>query len=339
MGDLGPMQSSARIVRSAPCVVGAPKQITLIDTSLVAHRYHSQERISSTTDHNAFSDWLWTVLIGDIDTGFTRSAGLCELPRLISYCTIEKTVKDYYGTSRRKRKVFSTEITPFVQLPGGINIRCLIISRRPRGLPTAWYKGSMLMDYFAPSAGIMLRCSLHWHIPRLRIHCSASMSPRLIFRRYTEIRREDALSSPKSSGLSGGPLAAAIVLPVVFGSLLVVFTVLWYRRAQRRRVAEHDSAHAQQPVSADADAPHRVCRGPTQFPTAPTTPTFKKSAPAGTTLAPAIPPRAHAHQLTGPRGPAKRWLGGTRGSGGSRADPVLPRIQVPPTPQLLFNSD
>ncbi|KAI9456017.1 hypothetical protein BJY52DRAFT_607013 [Lactarius psammicola] len=181
-------------------------------------------------------------------------------------------------------------------------------------------------------------CSLHWHIPRLRIHCSASMSPRLIFRRYTEIRREDALSSPKSSGLSGGPLAAAIVLPVVFGSLLVVFTVLWYRRAQRRRVAEHDSAHAQQPVSADAVAPTESAAAQPNSPPPPPPPSKSPRPPEPPSRRPSLRERmrislpALAARLSG-------GSGGTRGSGGSRADPVLPRIQVPPTPQLLFNSD
>ncbi|KAH9020077.1 hypothetical protein EDB85DRAFT_2153302 [Lactarius pseudohatsudake] len=135
------------------------------------------------------------------------------------------------------------------------------------------------------------------------------MPPRLKILRYTEITNA---STTKSSSPSGGVLAAAIV-PIVLGASLL-------GRVHR----------------AVAQTPHTIDRIPTQF-APPPTPTLKESTPRAART-PAVHPRAHPQ--AGIPGLAARLSGssgGTRGSGGSRVDPVLPRAQAPPLP--FFNSD
>ncbi|KAH9169803.1 hypothetical protein EDB89DRAFT_1393328 [Lactarius sanguifluus] len=158
------------------------------------------------------------------------------------------------------------------------------------------------------------------------------MPPRLNILRYTEIR--DA-NTTKSSSPSGGVLAAAIVLPIVLGAtLLVVFTVLWHRRAQRRRAAQ------QRPVPTDADAPAEPTQSTTSLPNSPLPPPPPSKSPAPAPELPTRRPSIRERIRSSLPGLAARLSGssgGTRGSGGSRVDPVLPRTQAPPLP--FFNSD
>ncbi|KAH8977811.1 hypothetical protein EDB92DRAFT_1995248 [Lactarius akahatsu] len=155
------------------------------------------------------------------------------------------------------------------------------------------------------------------------------MSPRL---NILEIRNA---STTKSSSPSGGVLAAAIVLPIVLGaSLLVVFTVLWHRRVQRRRAAQ------QQPVSTDGDAPAEPTQSTASLPNSPLPPPPPSKSPLPAPEPPARRPSIRERIRSSLPGLAARLSGssgGTRGSGGSRVDPVLPRAQAPPLP--FFNSD
>ncbi|KAH9054687.1 hypothetical protein EDB87DRAFT_1767788 [Lactarius vividus] len=156
------------------------------------------------------------------------------------------------------------------------------------------------------------------------------MSPRFI--RNNEIRNA---STTKSSSPSGGVLAAAIVLPIVLGaSLLVVFTVLWHRRAQRRRAAQ------QRPVSTDDDgAPAEPTQSPAPLPNSPLPPPPPSKSPLPPeppTRRPSIRERIRS-SLPGLAARLSGSSGGTRASGSSRVDPVLPRAQAPPLP--FFNAD
>lgn len=166
------------------------------------------------------------------------------------------------------------------------------------------------------------------------------MSSRLIIRRYNEIRNADTPSSPSSP--SGGLLAAAIVPPVACViCVLIVFTVMWHRRAQRRRAAEHDPAHAQLPVSAGAAiAPTQSTAAQPKSPSSPPpTPPSKSPLPAP---GPSRRPSLRERFRTSFPGLAARLSGGSGGSGNSRVDPVLPRTHArprPPAPQVRFNAD
>ncbi|KAH8986769.1 hypothetical protein EDB86DRAFT_2221606 [Lactarius hatsudake] len=155
------------------------------------------------------------------------------------------------------------------------------------------------------------------------------MSPRL---NILEIRNAN---TTKSSSPSGGVLAVAIVLPIVLcASLLIVFTVLWHRRVQRRRAAQ------QRPVLTDADAPAEPTQPTASLPNSPLPPPPPSKSPAPAPEPPTRRPSIRERIRSSLPGLAARLSGssgGTRGSGGSRVDPVLPRAQAPPLP--FFNSD
>ncbi|KAH9058947.1 hypothetical protein EDB83DRAFT_2315848 [Lactarius deliciosus] len=154
------------------------------------------------------------------------------------------------------------------------------------------------------------------------------MSPRFSI---LEVRNAN---TTKKSSPSGGVLAVAIVLPIVLcASLLIVFTVLWHRRVlQRRRAAQ------QRPVPTDVDAPAEPTQPTASLPNSPLPPPppSKSPAPEPPTRRPSIRERIRS-SLPGLAARLSGSSGGTRGSGGSRVDPVLPRTQAPPLP--FFNSD
>lgn len=151
---------------------------------------------------------------------------------------------------------------------------------------------------------------------------------------------------------SGGVLVAAIVPPVVLViCVLVVCTVLWRRRAQRRLAAEYAGANAQQQQQhQQPNSPGATIAPPQSTPPQTATTAPRRSTPS---LPPPPPPDKSPHpapeHVRRPSfrerfrgnfpGLAARLSGSSRGSGASRADPVLPRAQQHPRPQVFFNSD